>query len=117
MKVKFPGTYEELQDRVLLTGVFGKWSDLGNQKQYRTDDGAVLNWWESSKTITFQGATPAARKLEAMFFGTSSAGQATLSAVASEAGHLRVLQEENAMLKKLLGEAMIKIAMLKKRAG
>lgn len=56
-KNKFRGTYQELQDKVLLTGINGEWRELNNgQKQYKTEDGATLNWWESSKTIQFQGA-------------------------------------------------------------
>ncbi len=43
MKKTFRGTYAELKDCVLLTGIFGDWSDLGNNKQYRTEDGAILN--------------------------------------------------------------------------
>ena len=52
---KFRGSYQELQDRVLLLGAYGMWNDRGNHKQYRTEKGAVLNWWESTKTIQFQG--------------------------------------------------------------
>jgi predicted nucleotide-binding protein len=52
---KFNGTFDQLSDLVSLTGIDGSWSDLGNQKQFRTVGGAVLNWWQSSKTVNFQG--------------------------------------------------------------
>jgi len=52
---KFFGTYQELQDNVLRTGLYGEWIDLGNQKQFRTGDGGILNWWQSTKTFTLQG--------------------------------------------------------------
>ena len=65
---KFRGTYQNLQDRVLLTGINGEWRELDNgQKQFRADTDAVLNWWETSKTINFQGDKEEATKLEAAF--------------------------------------------------
>ncbi len=57
---KFTGTYQQLKDKVLLTGINGEWKECGadnNQKQYRTDTGIILNWWESSKTLQIQGTT------------------------------------------------------------
>lgn len=70
---KFKDSYQELQDKVLLTGVEGEWHDLGNQKQYRAESGAILNWWESSKTINFQGDKDEAKIFEAAFDGPSEA--------------------------------------------
>ncbi len=61
---KFRGSYQELQDMVLMTGVMGEWIDMGNHKQYREDNGAILNWWESTKTITMQGKHSATVKLD-----------------------------------------------------
>jgi hypothetical protein len=55
-KNKFKGTYQELKNKVLLTGINGEWKELNNgQKQYGADNGATLNWWESNKTVQFQG--------------------------------------------------------------
>ena len=53
--MKFSGTYAQLQDEVKLTGIYGEWRDLGNRKQYRSDSGAILNWWQSTGTIRVQG--------------------------------------------------------------
>jgi hypothetical protein len=66
MKLHFLGTYAELQDEVLLTGIAGEWRDLGDHKQFRADTGAVLNWWQSTGTISFQGL--AAEEFEAKLF-------------------------------------------------
>lgn len=56
MANKFTGTYQELQEKVSLTGFKGIWKELPNgQKQFRTETGICLNWWESSKTIMIQG--------------------------------------------------------------
>ncbi len=61
---KFYGNFQQLQDRVLLTGIIGIWDDRGNHKIYRAENGAVLNWWMSKGTILIQGRPEAARRLE-----------------------------------------------------
>jgi hypothetical protein len=60
MKLKFPGDFKKLKKCVSKTGVRGKWRELENrQKQYRTDDGAILNWSKKSGAVWFQGQKPA----------------------------------------------------------
>lgn len=57
MADKFTGTYQELQDKVSLTGFKGAWKELPNgQKQFKTETGIYLNWWETKKTIVIQGS-------------------------------------------------------------
>ena len=63
--VKFNGSYQDLQDQVLLSGVYGEWIDRGNHKQFKAENGAVLNWWKSTRTINFQGNIRSAKALEA----------------------------------------------------
>jgi hypothetical protein len=49
-------------------GVSGQWREIkGHQIQCRTDHGALLNWWESTGTVTFQGPKQAIRKLKGPF--------------------------------------------------
>ena len=62
-----------MQKYVSRTGLAGKWRDLKyGQKQYRTDKGGVLNWWETSGTITFQGLKTAAKEeLEQAFIASA----------------------------------------------
>jgi hypothetical protein len=67
MTEKFNGTFEELQKYVLITGIPGEWRDLGNHKQYRSRHGAILNWWVSTRTITFQGKFLASKEFETAF--------------------------------------------------
>ncbi len=56
MKLKFSGSYEKLQKYVSRTGLPGKWRDLKyGQKQYRSDEGGVLNWWQTTGALMFQG--------------------------------------------------------------
>ena len=62
--MKFTGTFLQLKDKVLLTGIDGEWVDLGIHKQYRAENGAILNWWESSKNIAFQGDKEAGEQLK-----------------------------------------------------
>jgi hypothetical protein len=67
--IKFYGSYEGLQNLLALTGIGGVWRDFGNHKQYVANTGAILNWWQSTKTVYFQGGPPAAKEeLEAAFF-------------------------------------------------
>lgn len=62
--MKFRGSYQDLQDKILLTGLYGEWRDIGNQKQFRTDEGAVVNWWQTTGTITVQGKPSATSALK-----------------------------------------------------
>jgi hypothetical protein len=108
MKMKFSGTYAELQDKVLLTGIAGEWRDLGNHKQFRADTGAILNWWQSTGTITFQGPGLAAEEFEAKL-------SRAIDGVKCKARNVHDPEQEIATLKKLLGDLMIENAMLKRR--
>jgi hypothetical protein len=63
----FTGTYEELQAQMRRTRIAGVWRDLGNHKQFRAETGAILNWWESTKTLFAQGNPEAAKELMATF--------------------------------------------------
>ena len=74
MKLKFRGNYNKLKTTVKQTGLDGFWRELKyGQKQYRTDDGGVLNWWETTGTITFQGHDSTAREdLKQAFIGIAS---------------------------------------------
>jgi hypothetical protein len=58
----------------LLIGLAGAWRDLGNQKQYRSTTGGILNWWQSSGTILFQGKPPAAAAFQKAFLSCQVSG-------------------------------------------
>jgi hypothetical protein len=56
MTMRFRGSYSKIQRCVERTGVTGVWRELPYRlKQYHADNGAVLNWWEKTGTILFQG--------------------------------------------------------------
>jgi hypothetical protein len=65
---KFRGSLEELEELVATTGIYGEWIERQQLKQYRADSGAVLNYWESTGTVNFQGPEQAAQELEAAVF-------------------------------------------------
>ena len=64
----FIGSYEQLQDSVLIVGLHGEWRDVGNQKQFRAENGAILNWWKSTHTVCFQGKEPECSNFEREFW-------------------------------------------------
>jgi hypothetical protein len=67
MKMKFHGNYKNLQGVMALTGIAGEWREGENHHQYRATNGAVLNWWKSTGTITFQGPESATNDLKDAF--------------------------------------------------
>ena len=112
MTLKFRGDYVKLKKCVLRTGVTGQWRELKNgHKQFRTKTGAILNWWESSGTIQFQGRDPA-MKFEQAFIASA---KGCLEQKGS--GHLQDLQEENATLRKLLEDTFVEKAKLQQRVS
>ncbi len=53
---KFLGKIEDLQKLVSECGFEGQWQELPKQQfQFATTDGAILNWWQTTRTIGFQG--------------------------------------------------------------
>jgi len=56
MAKKMKVSVEQLKKVVEMTGASGEWQDKGNGHwQFRCNDGAILNWWQSSGTISYQG--------------------------------------------------------------
>lgn len=60
------GNFKVLRYAVKRTGIPGEWTKDENQYQFRATGGAVLNYWKSTGTITFQGPELAAAELKAM---------------------------------------------------
>jgi hypothetical protein len=74
------------------TGLPGKWRELKyGQKQFRTDDGGYLNWWEGTGTVTFQGHNLEAREeLAEAFVEVASAKKRLLGEYRSREFHGRL---------------------------
>ena len=106
MTIMFLGNLKKLKKCVSKTGISGEWREIKNhQVQFRTDDGAILNWWESTGTITFQGRKLAIEKLKTPF-----------KRAAQRKGLLkgkRDTDEEIADLRRQLEGALVDIANLK----
>jgi hypothetical protein len=52
---KFYGSFADLQKFIAQAPCIGSWRNLGNHKQFVASNGAILNWWQSTATITFHG--------------------------------------------------------------
>jgi len=111
MSLKFRGSYCELKECVLLTGFDGEWHDLKNHhKQYRTNDGGILNWWETTGTITFQGQESAAKQLEDAFIAVASSN----GCIENKDSRLPAdRRDENETLKILLADTLLENAKLR----
>lgn len=64
MSDRFEGTETVLRKCVAATSVKGSWRDLNGYIQFRAYDGAILNWWPKTKTISFQGNVSSACELK-----------------------------------------------------
>jgi len=70
----FKGKFEELQRVVASLGRQGTWSDVANGKQFRADDGAKLNWFESTGTLNVQGPKEVKERFAADLSATLEGG-------------------------------------------
>jgi len=70
--MKYTGTQEELAAHVLAAGFEGEWSQEGQKVVFRSEGGAVLNWWPNSKkkTLQIQGDAADGARLRSSFKGT-----------------------------------------------
>ena len=63
--MKHTGSFEDLKAIVRNVGfVIDVAEQRGNAKQIRTRDGAIVNWFESTGTLLFQGKLKPREKLE-----------------------------------------------------
>lgn len=62
MKTIFTGTFDELKDK--LSSIHGDWDETQANKKVLRLDGGVMNWFESTGTIQFQGKDSSKAKLE-----------------------------------------------------
>jgi hypothetical protein len=113
MSRKFRGSYDKLRKCVARTRFYGAWRELPNsQRQYRTGDGAVLNWWESSGTINFQGTDPK-KAFESAFIAEAEAKRRLIS---KDAGPVTGPAEQRNNVRRRIEQAQTDIARLKWRA-
>jgi hypothetical protein len=82
-----------------------RWRDLEHGgKQYRTDDGAVVNWWKASGKILFQGQGSATVQFKQASVAIASAK----GRLEDEDGKsLRDLERENGTLRTLIADVLL----------
>jgi len=106
MRLAFLGNHKKLVRLISKMEVDGIWRELKNgHMQFHADDGAVLNWWRSTGTVTFQGRKPKAQEFERSFLRRAS----KKGLIEHETGP----EDELAELKRQLKGALIDIAKLK----
>ncbi len=74
MAEKFNGTFDELKQRIERHEIVGDWDDDGNKHSFRSNDGGVLNWWQSTGTLQIQGRPEASRRLRAAVLNEDRSG-------------------------------------------
>lgn len=52
---KFKGPLEELRAVVESTGIVGEWVSDGSKHCFRGQNGEILNWWQNTGTLQYQG--------------------------------------------------------------
>ena len=67
MSYKFYDGIDALKAIIEAGGVKGIWSEPNGNHQFRSQRGGVLNFWESTGTVTIQGRSPGKEDLEAAF--------------------------------------------------
>ncbi len=81
MPNKFHGSFNELKNIVKSTGVWGEWQSDGSKQTFRSHEGGILNWWQSSGTVQFQGKAKGKlileRSLVRLLFGKTNKGKPT----------------------------------------
>ena len=104
MSQKFTGGYSRLQKYASLVDPNGEWRSLQHGcKQYRTDKGATLNYWEKSTKITFQGHPSVAQEFQAAFEVIAARKNRLID---DEDKDLAALQLKNEALQRALVDAL-----------
>ncbi len=113
MSLRFRGDYAKLKKYVACVDSHGHWRDLKyNGLQYRSDSGAVLNWWRKSGKILFQGHGVAASKFEQAFIAVAL----RKGRLAGEDGkNPRDLERENETLRALIADVLLENARFRRR--
>lgn len=62
---KFRGSLDQLRTVVARTELSGSWQRIPHGWCYRCDSGALLNWWPTRGTLSFQGQPDRADEFEA----------------------------------------------------
>ena len=72
-RTDFTETLEDLRKAVEAAGGVGQWEDLDDKHMFRGQDGVVITWFVSTKTLLFQGKPAARERYKAIGNGTAPA--------------------------------------------
>jgi hypothetical protein len=112
MSMKFGGAFQDLKKCISLTRHGGDWRDTNNgkQKQFRTDKGVILNWYQSTGTVHFQNQE---RDPKMKFVRKFIAAAESENRLASrDTGKSTNLKQQNAALRDLVEKLESKLARL-----
>lgn len=113
MSLKFRGDFTVIQKYVSRIDSRGHWRDLKyGGKQYRTNNGAVLNWWKKSGKILFQGHGTGALEFEQEFIAIASM-KGRLNGKSTK--DLENLRKENETLREVIADVLLQSVRLKKQ--
>lgn len=74
---KYRGDFQDLQELVSSLGYPGEWSDIENGKQFRCENGAILNWYIRTGTLQCQGTRDGREQLQNALSSALSADPVT----------------------------------------
>ena len=79
---RFRGELSELKGIVARTGHQGEWLEHNNNHhQFKSDNGAVLNWWNTKKkTLTIQGSEEVKKEFQEAFDEVASDSERSVTA-------------------------------------
>ena len=63
MGLRFDGEFGDLQRLVRDLKCKGEWKEVQNGAQFRSKDGAIINWFQTTGTINVQGPEPAKTRM------------------------------------------------------
>lgn len=74
---EFKGKFEELQELLAKSGCVGQWADVANGKQFKSEQGGILNWYPATGRVNYQGPAPAKARLFEQIGGKAAAAPAS----------------------------------------
>jgi hypothetical protein len=112
MSTVFRGDYATIRRWVRRVDATGCWREIHcGGRQYRTDRGAILNWWEASGKIAFQGNGDAALKFEEAFKALALQSDRLTD---DQGRTLKELTWQNGTLRSLVADVLLENAKLRR---
>ena len=91
---RFIGSFDELKNLMESFGGMGTWTGITNGRQFRSHDGAIVNWFPNNGTLQFQGTREASEKLRQQLTEAISSSLPSASNQPETAGSVSSAKEE-----------------------